>query len=141
MMTRWDKPQDKTNGWDTHEMGHTPRGPEPEDAESLFGRNVEAERVQKDPIEGILKEILELNLRKRSDYAEDTDIFSNFRRSASQINMGPLASVEILIATKQARLRELMWGRKTPSNESVEDTMLDRAVYSIIALAIYRETH
>jgi hypothetical protein len=103
----------------------------PQELDELFGQ---------DPIEVILDEIRKLNRRKRSDYAEDSDIFSNFRRSADQIKMGPMASVEILIATKQARLRELIWSSKVPENESLEDTLLDRAVYSIIALAIYRET-
>jgi len=92
-----------------------------------------------DPIDKVLIEIHNLNRRKRNDYAEDSDPFSNFRRSADQVKDPAGVSVEILIATKQARLRELLWSTKEAMNESTRDTLLDRAVYSCIGVALFDE--
>ena len=91
-----------------------------------------------DPIEAILIKIVNTNRRKRADYAQDGDIFSNFRQASFAAGVTPEQGIEYMIATKQARLMALRSNGRPPSNESVEDTMLDRAVYAIIALA-YRE--
>ena len=90
-----------------------------------------------DPFEKVLNEMLALSRRKRHDYAQDDDPWSNFRRSADQVGAQPELAVEVLIATKQARLRELR--SKEAVNESVRDTMIDRAVYSVIALVLFDE--
>lgn len=93
----------------------------------------------KDPFDAVIEQIQETNRRKRADYTVGADPWSNFKDVARQINATPGTSVEVLIATKQARLRSLFGEGKAPRNESIEDTLLDRAVYSIIALAMYRE--
>jgi hypothetical protein len=74
---------------------------------------------------------------KRHDYAGDSDPWQNFYDSAQQVNGTAGQSVETLIATKQARLRQLLFTGRSPKNESVRDTILDRAVYSVIALSIF----
>ncbi len=82
----------------------------------------------------------EIHAAKSNDYAGKEDPCSNFRLSSDQVQAKPMLSVEVLIATKQARLRELMWTPgKTVRNESVEDTLLDRAVYSVIAVLLWQE--
>lgn len=97
-----------------------------------------------DPFEAVVWDMVQMNRRKRADYAGDGNPFQNFIDSAYQVNSVPGMSCEQLIATKQARLRNLINcnlinSGRVPQNESVEDTMLDRAVYATIALAMYRQ--
>jgi hypothetical protein len=102
---------------------------------------VEIQHGKLDCFDDILQEMADLHDRKAADYTNGRDPFSNFRHSAEQVGITPGLACEVLIATKQARLRELLGdgSNKTAQNESVEDTLLDRAVYSIIALDMYRQ--
>lgn len=88
-----------------------------------------------DPIERVLIDIVNTNRRKRADYAQDGNIFSNFDQAAFAAGVSVEQGIEYMIATKQARLVALRDNGREPQNESVYDTKLDRAVYSIIALA------
>lgn len=92
-----------------------------------------------DPFESAIWDMVKMNRKKRADYAGNGNPFQNFIDSAYQINTVPGMSCEQLIATKQARLRNLINSGRVPQNESVEDTILDRAVYAAIALAMYRQ--
>ena len=88
------------------------------------------------PIRDALDRIRGTFASKNADYA-NTVWDSNFRDVAGQMGWsGPLESAEALIAVKQARLRSLRVNGTVPKNESTFDTVLDRAVYSVIALAI-----
>jgi hypothetical protein len=92
------------------------------------------------PFEAVLVEMVRLHRAKSNDYARDDDPLINFRLSADQVQAVPGLSCEVLIGTKQARLRELLWTRgKTPKNESVRDTLIDRCVYSVIAVELFDE--
>ena len=96
------------------------------------------------PFEAVLLEMATLFQRKRADYARDTDLFSNFRETATAIGIpefDALAAVEFNIAQKEARLRALRANGRmaATANESVADTLIDRAVYAVIALSVYRE--
>lgn len=93
----------------------------------------------KDPFDTVLSEIVLTNRRKRHDYvASEASPWENFDRVEDQTQGGHGSATEALIAVKQARLRALATRQDLPKNESVEDTLLDRAVYSIIALGRYR---
>lgn len=92
-----------------------------------------------DPFEAALIAMVETNRRKRADYASDGDPWRNFKDTARQVNSTPGMSCEVLIATKQSRLSNLLGTGRNPQNESVEDTVLDRAVYSVIALAMFKQ--
>jgi hypothetical protein len=93
-----------------------------------------------DPFDRAVEEIINLNRSKRSDYAgASASPWQNFIDSAHQTGDVPGKSTEILIATKQARLRQLLFTGREVQNEAVRDSLLDRAVYSIIALAMYDE--
>lgn len=94
--------------------------------------------------EAVLIKMVETHRAKAKDYAGDNHPNQNFYDSAYQLSNTGGHSVETLIATKQARLRVLLpqqWSDKgaTPANEGIEDTLLDRAVYSVIALTIWNE--
>ena len=96
----------------------------------------------RDPFEKVLIDIVATNRAKRKDYAVDGSPFSNFDDTARAMggNFTALDSVNFNIAQKEARLRSLKANGRTedPQNESLTDTYLDRAVYSVIALAILR---
>lgn len=96
---------------------------------------------ENDPFEAQVIRIVEMNRAKRSDYAGDNGPFFNFIRSAQQLGLTAGHSVEQLIAVKQARLEVLLpnfWKAATgPVNEPIADTILDRAVYSVIALCLW----
>lgn len=90
-----------------------------------------------DPFERILIEAVRLNRKKRHDYSAGEDPWQNFYDSAVQVNDTPGKSVETLIATKQARLRSLLFTGKEPANEAIRDTLIDRLVYSVIAISLF----
>lgn len=96
-----------------------------------------------DPFDAVIISMVQMNRRKRKDYAGDRSPWANFYDSADQLQLSAGHSVETLIATKQARLKTLLpayWnGADGPANEPIDDTLLDRAVYSVIALAIWSE--
>lgn len=105
------------------------------------GREVQGVELDpSDPFENVLIDIVQTNRRKRKDYALDGDPFSNFRYTADAIGIEPIDSVNFNIAQKEARLQSLRANGRLnrPENETVQDTYLDRAVYSIIALAMLR---
>lgn len=94
-----------------------------------------------DPFECALIELVELNRRKRADYAVDGDPFSNFHRVADRMkNRFPefTAHDAVLfnILQKEERLTALRVNGREPSNESVTDSYKDKAVYAIIDYAL-----
>jgi hypothetical protein len=87
----------------------------------------------------LLDEIGKLHDKKQADYGRDDDPFANVRASS---DWGVSAWVGALIrgTDKVKRLQKAAQGR-TMANESVEDSMMDLAVYALIALILYREEH
>lgn|SRR6476469_9875609 len=97
-----------------------------------------------DPFDSAVAKLVAMNRKKRADYAADSDWASNFRDVAGNLALsgfGPPESALVLLLTKIARLRSLrLNGRmEDPSNESVLDTYLDLAVYSVIVFALVSE--
>ena len=75
--------------------------------------------------------------KKNADYAQDTSWRSNFDDIADQLSIDAVTACDALIAVKQARLKSLAKNGRSPLNEGVKDTRLDRMVYSIINYALY----
>lgn len=100
---------------------------------------------ESNPFEAVLIQMVETHRKKARDYAgSNGHPNQNFYDSAYQLELTGGHSVETLIATKQARLRVLLpefWSDADvkPANEGIEDTLLDRAVYSVIAITIWNE--
>lgn len=99
---------------------------------------------EKDPFDAILIKMIEIRRKKKRDYAGDAHPNQNFYDSSMQLGLTAEHSVETLIATKQARLKVLLpqyWANKEtmPANEGIYDTLLDRAVYAVIAMTIWNE--
>lgn len=84
---------------------------------------------------------VETSKRKNADYAGDSDPFANFRL----VEMLGICSVEtgilVRMTDKMARITNLLKEGKTNQvkDESVDDTLIDLANYSVI-LAAYRES-
>lgn len=105
---------------------------------------VEIELNPSNAFEAVLIQMVEMHRKKAADYAGDAHPNSNFYNSGQQLGLTGGHACEVLIATKQARLRVLLpkfWGQEGsgPVNEGIDDTLLDRAVYSVIALTIWNE--
>lgn len=99
---------------------------------------------QDDPFEAVIARIVELNRRKRRDYALDSDPWSNFRQTAAMVsgfghNFGPIDAVLFNIAQKIVRLQALAVNDRAPANEAVSDTWQDMAVYTIIGMILAEE--
>jgi len=91
----------------------------------------------KDPFEKLLIPIVETNRKKRADYASDDNIYLNFDRNAEMMDLDGYDSLEdclSMVARKFSRIVNLR-GRDA-SNEAVEDSFLDLAVYGILAYGL-----
>jgi len=84
----------------------------------------------------ILEELRELHSRKNHDYATSDDPLSNFKE-AERLGIPAWKGCLIRMSDKWCRLIEL--SKKEGMNESIEDTLRDLAVYSIIAIILYEE--
>lgn len=86
----------------------------------------------------LLREIGELHDKKQADYGREDDPFANVRASA---DWGVPAWVGALIRGTD-KVKRLQKAARVGSlaNESVEDSMMDLAVYALIALILFRES-
>ena len=88
----------------------------------------------------ITDKMIEIHRKKNTDYGGG-DPFGNFRE-ALDFNVSMFKGVLIRLSDKYSRLKSL--SRKKDyvgefEGESIEDTLIDLANYSIIALIMYRE--
>ena len=88
--------------------------------------------------ENILAEIQAMHDKKQADYGSSADPFANVRASE---DFGIPGWIGCLTRgnDKMKRLQKAARGGAL-ANESIEDSLLDLAVYSVIALVLYRET-
>jgi hypothetical protein len=85
----------------------------------------------------LLDEIGRLHDKKQQDYGTDVDPFANVRAS-EEFGVAPWIGSLVRMNDKVTRLKS--FARKgTLANESVEDSLLDIAVYALIGLILYRE--
>jgi hypothetical protein len=85
----------------------------------------------------LLEEIASLHSRKNHDYAPDDDPLYNFRRAA-RVGVEPWRGVLTRMTDKWSRIEELSKG-KTPQNESLRDSLVDNAIYSLLAIILLEE--
>jgi hypothetical protein len=99
-----------------------------------------------DPFEAVLIEMVTTNRAKRKDYAVDGSPFSNFDGTAQIMYLAgidefsSLDSVVFNIAQKLVRRGSLVINGRAddPTNEPLEDTYKDLAVYATILYAMSR---
>ena len=85
----------------------------------------------------LLKELGDLHDKKQADYGKDGDPFANVRASA-EFGVAPWIGALIRLNDKVHRLQRFAM-RGTLANESAADSMRDIAIYSMIALLLYKE--
>lgn len=92
-----------------------------------------------DGLDKVLADIRAMHDKKQADYGRDGDPFANIRSSTE---WGIPAWVGSLVrgGDKFKRLQKAASGKQL-RNESVEDSLIDLAVYAIIALILWREEH
>jgi hypothetical protein len=86
---------------------------------------------------GLLEELAELHSNKNHDYAISGDPFSNFRKSEA-FGIPAWKGVLTRMSDKWSRIEQLSSG-KEPKNESLRDSLIDNAVYSLIAILLLPE--
>lgn len=85
----------------------------------------------------MLREMGELHDRKQADYGREHDPFANVRAS---LDFGVPGWIGCMVrANDKMRRIQTFAQRGSLANESVEDSLLDLAVYSVIGLVLYRE--
>jgi len=89
--------------------------------------------------EQVMQEIMAMHTKKQIDYGrpEQGDPFANVRASEDFGIPGWIGAV-VRANDKVRRLQKAARGGKLV-NESIEDSLLDAAVYFIIALCLFRE--
>lgn len=87
----------------------------------------------------LLREMADLHNRKNHDYAGD-DPLSNLR-STEEIGIPAWKGVLVRLMDKWARLKTFAKkGSYKVKDESLMDTLMDNAVYSLLCIIIYEET-
>jgi hypothetical protein len=77
-------------------------------------------------------------LSKGNDYANE-DRLSNFKLAGAICGLTPKQNCLSLIATKVARLGVLLSEKSKPNNESIEDSLVDMANYTLLLIMILED--
>lgn len=85
----------------------------------------------------LLEELGNLHMLKNQDYGRDHDPYANVRGS-QEWGVSPWVGAMVRANDKMKRLQKFAQDGKL-ANEGVEDSLLDLAVYAMIALILYRE--
>ena len=100
-------------------------------------------RSGKTEFQKVIDEITALHDKKQADYGrgEQGDPFANVRAS-EDFGIDGWVGATVRANDKMRRLQKAArQGPDSLKNESVEDSLMDMAVYSIIALCLFREKY
>ena len=87
----------------------------------------------------ILDVIKKLHDAKRHDYGDDNDIFANFRLS-ELAGISTWKGSVVRMGDKYARIANFVKkGDFKFKEESIKDTLMDMAIYSLITIILYEE--
>jgi hypothetical protein len=81
--------------------------------------------------EALTSQMKEILFKKGNDYA-NTDRLSNFKLAGAICGLTAERNCLTLIATKVARLGVLLNTENKPNNESIQDSIVDLANYSVL---------
>ena len=87
----------------------------------------------------ILEQMKDLHSKKNHDYAGTSDPLKNLR-ACKRLELEPFMGVMVRLQDKWSRLEEFIKsGKLMVKGESVIDTLMDNAVYSVLAIILYEE--
>jgi len=87
----------------------------------------------------LLDQMAELHSCKNHDYAGTKDPLKNLR-ACERLNLEPFLGVLVRLQDKWSRLEEFVnSGQLLVKSEPVIDTLMDNAVYSLLAIILYQE--
>ena len=87
----------------------------------------------------ILDVIKKLHNAKRHDYGDEEDVFANFRLS-ELAGISPWKGSVVRMGDKYARISNFIKkGDFQFKEESIKDTLMDMAIYSLITIILYEE--
>jgi hypothetical protein len=86
----------------------------------------------------IIEEIKALHESKNHDYSQDADPLSNLRKCEA-FGIPAFKGVLVRLTDKWSRIEQLACG-KAPKHESLRDSLIDNAVYSLLAVILLDET-
>ena len=86
----------------------------------------------------ITEQMKSIMFSKGNDYA-NKDRLSNFKLAGNISGLTPELNCLSLIATKVARLGVLLNNDKTPNNESIQDSLLDLANYTVLLTMLLKD--
>lgn len=87
----------------------------------------------------LLDEMAELHRSKSADYGSEEDPLANIRQGAEFVDIEPWRGCMVRIADKVQRLRTYC-RTGTLVHEGVQDTLLDLAAYSLLAIVLHEES-
>ena len=85
----------------------------------------------------VVTEVVTLHTKKQADYGVESDPWANIRCS-EPYGIPAWVHASTLVDHKSRRIQSFVTKGKL-TNESVRDSLLDRAVYSLAALVLYDE--
>jgi len=88
--------------------------------------------------EEITAQMASIMLSKGNDYANE-DRLSNFKVAGASCGITPELNCLSLMATKVARLGVLLNNNNTPNNESIQDSLLGLANYTILLTMLLKD--
>jgi len=134
-----------TNGESSCKLAHNTSYPEVSYLCSGFEPKKQSEQKEKQKKFGhpafykLLDQMAELHSRKNHDYAGTKDPLKNLRASM-RLDIDPVTAVLVRLQDKWSRLEEFVKsGQLLVKDESVEDTLMDNAIYSLLAIILRRE--
>jgi hypothetical protein len=80
----------------------------------------------------VLKKIGKMHDLKNNDYALDSDVYSNFKDAANTAGITIEEVFKVMMGIKLSRLKALQAKGNKPNFESINDTVLDLAVYACL---------
>lgn len=89
----------------------------------------------------LLDQMAELHSKKNHDYSGDEDPLKNLK-AARRLGVSPFLGVLVRLQDKWSRLEQFIkTGILEVKTEKIEDTLMDNAVYSLLAIILLREAN
>jgi len=108
-------------------------------AEKILLNTLKRDTVRNPDFLKLLAKMLDIHERKNADYASVDDLYKNFRES-EHMGIPAWKGIAVRLSDKFSRLREFVKMETLEVyDESIEDTLIDMANYSLLLILVRRE--